>query len=29
MSISTYDFLRFKGGFEENDFTNILNVGAD
>ena len=29
MSISTNDFLRFKGGVEQNDFTNILNLGAD
>ena len=29
MSISTDDFLSFKGGIEQNDFTNILNLGAD
>ena len=29
MSISTDDFLRFKGGIEQNDFTKILNLGAD
>ena len=29
MSISTDDFLRFKGGVEQNDFTKILNIGAD
>ncbi len=29
MSISTDDFLRFKGGVEQNDFTKILNFGAD
>ena len=29
MSISTDDFLRFKGGVEQNDFTKILNLGAD
>ena len=29
MSISTDDLLRFKGGIEQNDFTNILNLGAD
>ena len=29
MSISTDDFLRFKGGVEQNDFAKILNLGAD
>ena len=29
MSISTDDFLRFKCGVEQNDFTKILNLGAD
>ena len=29
MSISTDDFLRFKGGVEQNDFTKIVNLGAD
>ena len=29
MSISTNDFLRFKGGVEQNDFTKILNLGSD
>ena len=29
MSISTEDFLRFKGGVEQNDFTKILNLGSD
>ena len=29
MSISTDDFLRFKGGVEQNDFTKILNLCAD
>ena len=29
MSISTDDLLRFKGGVEQNDFTKILNLGAD
>ena len=29
MSISTDDFLRFKGGIEQNDFNKILNLGAD
>ena len=29
MTISTDDFLRFKGGVEQNDFTKILNLGAD
>ena len=28
MSISTDDFLRFKGGIEQNEFTKILNLGA-
>ena len=29
MSISTNDFLRFKGGVKQNDFTKILNLGSD
>ena len=29
MSISTDDFLRFKGSIEQNDFTKILNLDAD
>ena len=29
MSISTNDFLRFKGGIEQNDFTKILNLDSD
>ena len=29
MSISTDDFLRFKGDVEQNDFTKIVNLGAD
>ena len=29
MSISTNDFLRFKGGVEQNDFTKILNLCSD
>ena len=29
MSISTNDFLRFKGVVEQNDFTKILNLGSD
>ena len=28
MSISTNDFLRFKGGVEQNDFTKILNLDS-
>ncbi len=29
MSISTDDLLWFRGGVEQNDFTKILNLGAD
>ena len=29
MYISTNDFLRYKGGVEQNDFTKILNLGSD
>ena len=29
MSISTNDFLRFKGGVEQNDFTKILYHNVD